>query len=78
MKVQCVENEIGRILEFAFDLEVALGTTPSSALFQVTKGAKPAWVSRYDDHAFGSWFVQSSASKGQRVVYDGKEFWLEV
>lgn len=78
VKAQCEENETGRVFEFAFDLEIALGTTPSSALFQVTRGAKPKWLSRYDNKAFGSWVVESAASKGQRVVYDGKEFWLEI
>ncbi len=78
VKAQCGENETGRVFEFAFDLEIALGTTPSSALFQVTRDAKPKWLSRYDNQAFGSWVVESAASKGQRVVYDGKEFWLEV
>lgn len=78
VKAQCGENEIGRVFEFAFDLETTLGTTPSRALFEVTRGAKPTWVSRYDNQAFGSWFVESAASKGQRVVYDGKEFLLEV
>jgi hypothetical protein len=47
-------------------------------LFQVTRGAKPKWLSRYDNQAFGSWVVESAVSKGQRVVYDGKEYWLEV
>jgi hypothetical protein len=78
VKAQSSENEIGRVFEFAFDLEIALGTTPSIALFQVTRGAKPAWVSRYDNQSFGSWFVESAESKSQRVVYDGKESCLEV
>ena len=72
------ETEVGRIFELAFDLEIELRTDLSRALFEVTRAAKPRWSSRYDDHAFGSWLVESKERRGDRVVYDGKEYWLEV
>src|SRR5688572_2171040 len=78
VKAQCGENEIGRVFEFAFDLETKMGTIPSRALFEVTKGAKSAWLLRHDDDTFGSWLVESVTSGGQRIAYNGKEFWLEV
>jgi hypothetical protein len=77
VQAQCGENEIGRVFEFAFGLETELGTLPSRALFEVARGAKHAWLSQYHDHAFGSWLVQSAPSSDHRIVYDGKEFWLE-
>jgi hypothetical protein len=70
------ENEVGRALQLAFELEVELGTDPRGALFQVARGAKPNWFSRYDDHAFGSWLVESN--RRNRIVYDGKDHWLAI
>lgn len=78
VKAICGESEIGRVFALAFDLELKLGTIPSRALFEVTKGAKPKWSSRYYDHAFGSWLVEAQANNNDRVVYDGKECWLEI
>ena len=69
---------MSRVFELAFALEVELGTSPSPALFQVIRGAKPKWTSRYDSHAFGSWFAESATNSSYRVVYDGKESCLVI
>lgn len=69
------EDNLFRIYEEAFYLEISLGTLPSKALFAVISSAKVLWLSKYNEAASGSWLV-ASPNGTARYVYDGKKFIL--
>lgn len=77
VSIQCGEDDLHRVFTQAYELEVALGTLPSRALFFVVSGAKPDWHAEYHEKTFGSWVVESS-KQGGRFVYDGKDFLFMV
>ena len=71
------EDEIYRVYEKAFEMEVHLGTLPSKALFAIVQGAKKAWHSEYNEEAFGSWLVDNQQGN-ESINYDGRDFYLMV
>lgn len=75
VSLQAGEDELYRIYEEAFNLEAALGTQPSKALYKIISGAKVSWQNEYHDKDFGSWQVTNPNGNG-RYVYDGKDFIL--
>ena len=77
VKITCGEDEIYRVFEEAFKLEVAFGTHPSKALFQVVSGSKPYWDAKYEEKVFGSWVVENSTNTN-RYVFDGKDSFLMI
>ena len=75
VSISCGEDEIYRVYEEAYKLEVGLGTFPTEALFHVVSGSRPHWVSKYEKEIFGSWYVQHPTDS-KRFVYDGRDFIL--
>jgi hypothetical protein len=68
---------LGDVAKDAFDVEVAAGTTPTEALYQVMLGLPTATNDRNLERPFGSWYVDLAEPK-RRVVFDGRDNRLEV
>lgn len=71
------EEILATVLHDAYQMEVALGTTPGTAAYVITRAARPRWNSEYHDRIFGSWSVYSPDGV-TRIDYDGKDFFLVV
>ena len=77
VSLKCGEDEVYRVFEQAYFLEVELGTPPTEALYNVVSGSKPYWESKYESENHGSWTVQNPSSRN-RYVYDGMDSYLAV
>ena len=44
-----------------------------SILKELEMNGIPIHSSRYDDHAMGSWFIETSSTPPYRIVHDGRD-----
>ena len=79
-KAEVVDNAddqtINKAKEYAFDIERKFSKSWNKFLFDLCVmniDDKDIITKRYDENAFGSWFVELSK---KRIVYDGREFAL--
>ena len=62
--------------DYAFDIEKKLKRPWNKFLYDfclLNIGDRPISTKGYNDLAFGSWIVELN---NQRLIYDGKDFWL--
>ena len=77
VRISCGEDEIYRVYEGAYKLEIELGTFPTEALFNVVSSSRPYWEAKYEKEIFGSWYVRHSSGNA-RFIYDGRDFILTI
>ncbi|WP_321369632.1 hypothetical protein [uncultured Desulfuromusa sp.] len=75
VSLTCGEDEVYRVYQQAYELELEMGTLPGEALFQIVSSAKHLWSTEYNDASFGSWLVEDRETN-DRFIYDGKDFYF--